>query len=93
MIKEYKEFKSRIDAVTSKIIGSNKVDIVISSPMIEQKIMEINEKSVPEFKLDPSIFRYSSDELLTSDYHTYILKPFSVVSTNKGLREGRHSIL
>lgn len=91
-MKEYKEFKHKIDIVTDKIVGSNKVDIVLSSPTIENQITELEKKSIPVFKSDPNIFKYSSDKLC-ADYQTFVLKPFSVVKRpNAGSREYRHSI-
>lgn len=59
-------------------MGSNKVDIVLSSPTIESQITELEQKVIPEFKSDPNIFKYSSDKLC-ADYQTFVLKPFSVV--------------
>ena len=53
------------------------MEIVQNAGLIEKKIVELNSKLVPEFKTDPNIYKYSSDKLLNSTYHTFFLKPFS----------------
>ena len=77
IVKEYKDFKGKLDQVNEKIVSSNRVDIVVNHPQIENQIEELDKKEVPEFKSDPTIFKYSSDKLC-ADYQTFILKPFSV---------------
>lgn len=78
ILKEYKDFKGKLDVVNDKIVSSNRVDIVINHPHIETQIEELDKKEVPEFKSDPNIFKYSSDKLC-ADYQTFVLKPFSVI--------------
>lgn len=80
LMKEYKEFKAKLEAVTDKVVSSNKVEIVLSCAMIEKKLAELSTKHLPEFKSDPSIFKYSSDRLLGVETHTFYLKPFSSFS-------------
>lgn len=75
--KEYKDYKNKVDSVNEKIVASNKVEVVLSSQKIESQILELEQKAIPVFKNDPSIFKYSSDKLC-ADYQTFILKPFSV---------------
>lgn len=85
LLKEYKEFKGKLDLVNDKIVSSNRVDIVLNHPQIETSIEELDKKDIPEFRPDPNIFKYSSDKLC-ADYQTFILKPFSVDVKSNGRR-------
>lgn len=80
---EYKDFKKKIDAVNKTILESNNVEIVQSANSIEKKISELTSKSVPQFKPDPTIYKYSSDKIFTSTYHSFVMKPFSSYSKNE----------
>ena len=83
ILAEYKDFKKKVDGVNKTILESNNVEIVQTAGTIEKRITELTSKAVPLFKPDPSVYKYSSDKLFTSTYHSFVMKPFSSYSKNE----------